>query len=740
MALSDIENRYLDRLAEQQFPTMPVEPEGTVRPGAMAGEMSAIEQTTGEKVMEGIGTTLERAGQMMDQGKTTELGRIFSVIDEWVPGTLNEITGKQIPIIGDMRLRDLMPFVGGTEQVQDPMTGEMMTKEVGTPQAFKMAGRGESLTTGTGFTTQLKSDPKLAALELGMTVAPVIKPAVGKLAEVGREMATIPPTGAVQLFQSTVTKASQKVDKGSVRLSDKVANEQLLQLQPQYRVKVIGAYKPEGGMQNITNAINPGNYQEMSGRLDELATAFPDPLESPERFSSMMATVYNSNEVPIPPRWLIKNANNVDEWAGWFGKMTPNQISEAGRGFSIVDKFKTIYGDGTATADTTGRLMMWAMLSRRVSAYPHESGFLDLAEQMTPLIQKAVRGEYTEADVDAGLALIQKYIPKGSPGKSVTSNANDFVRTFLVKMSDKMPDGRTKLQALHDMIADPNMTGPQIRRAFYGLADSVGIKNKVLSFALLVSGRTDVMVLDRIQINRLFGDGNKIYDDVAQIFDGGPGLAMYEGMERSIERRIKELYAKVGRPNDASLGRYHWESWVLSSGQEVAHPTLETMVKAAKGEASPYLNVPVMEGRTHKTAYGVKYQRLPGGKNQFVYSASDGAEYAMTKDQLDSMLKSVMTGKQKLVPKDFPGVNYFEQDVLPDGSPNPYFGKPWYTWPGVDKDGIDKRAAEYGTRINPSSGGEPVAAAVGSSVTDGPGRSRRTSTVKRGQASAKGAE
>jgi hypothetical protein len=199
---SELEQAYIDSLTQQVFPGPEMEVAGTVRPGAMQGEMSAIEQTTGEKVMEGIGTTLERAGQMIDQGKATELGRIFSVIDEWVPGTLNEITGKQIPIIGDMRLRDLMPFVGSTEQVQDPMTGEMMTKEIGTPQAFKMAGRGESLTTGTGFTTQLKSDPKLAALELGMTVAPVIKPAVGKLAEVGREMATIPPTGAVQLAPS----------------------------------------------------------------------------------------------------------------------------------------------------------------------------------------------------------------------------------------------------------------------------------------------------------------------------------------------------------------------------------------------------------------------------------------------------------------------------------------------------------------------------------------------------------
>ncbi len=145
------------------------------------------------------------------------------------------------------------------------------------------------------------------------------------------------------------------------------------------------------------------------------------------------------------------------------------------------------------------------------------------------------------------------------------SNANDFLRTFLPKMSERLPDNRTKLQALHDMIADPSMTGPQIRRAFYGLAQDVGIKNKVLSFALLVSGREDVMVLDRIQINRLFAGGDKIYDDVAHLFDGGPGLAIYEGLERSLGSRVNQLYANVGRADQASLGRYHWESWVLSS-------------------------------------------------------------------------------------------------------------------------------------------------------------------------------
>lgn len=163
MQYNDIENRYLNRMANADFPGVEPAPEpaGTVRPGAMQGEMRAIPQTQTEKILEGLGITLEKAGQL---------------VDEYAPGSLNSLTGKQIPIIGEMRLRDLIPFIGGTEQVEGP-TGEMMTKEVGTPQALQMAGRGESLTTGTGFTTQMKPDVKAAALDVGMTVAPFAKQA-----------------------------------------------------------------------------------------------------------------------------------------------------------------------------------------------------------------------------------------------------------------------------------------------------------------------------------------------------------------------------------------------------------------------------------------------------------------------------------------------------------------------------------------------------------------------------------
>jgi hypothetical protein len=322
----------------------------------------------------------------------------------------------------------------------------------------------------------------------------------------------------------------------------------------------------------------------------------------------------------------------------------------------------------------------------------------------------------------------------------VTSNANDFLSVFLPKMSEKLPDGRTKLQALHDMVANPEMTGPQIRREFYGLAEGVGIKNKVLSFALLVSGREDVVVLDRIQINRLFAGGDKIYDDVAHLFDGGPGLATYEALERSLATRIQELYQTVGRPDKASIGRYHWESWVLSSGQEVAHPTLETIVKKAEGVAQPFAGVPVMEGRTHERGFGITYERTPGGGNRFVYPTAGGDQYSMTKNDLDELFNHVMDKKNGVIPDDFPGVKFFSKDTLPDGSPNQYFGKPWYTWPGVNRELIDDFAAAVGTTLPTpgSAGAVPRAgqggAADGSKRTGRQARAGQQSGVTRGDA------
>ena len=232
------------------------------------------------------------------------------------------------------------------------------------------------------------------------------------------------------------------------------------------------------------------------------------------------------------------------------------------------------------------------------------------------------------------------------------------------------------------------------------------------------------MVLDRIQINRLFAGGEKIYDNVAHLFDGGPGLAIYEGLERSLTGKINDLYSRVGRADQASLGRYHWESWVLSSGQEVAHPTLETIVKSAKGEANAFANVPVKEGRMHERAFGVTYERTADGGNRFIFPTAAGDEFAFDKPALDEMFALVMDRKNGIIPKDFPGVKYFSKDTLEDGSPNPYFGKPWYSWPGVNRERIDQLAAEYGTKLDTVQGSGTVEAAGASKAASRPVRAR----------------
>jgi len=766
MAYSPIEDKYLSALTAVQFPDMPVEsdmPEQTM-PGRQEGDVM-----------------LAMGGSGAGKGRTSRpMTDIPTALLDLGAGGLRGVATQTLGLPGDIQMlyngiksifnrpedqSRLDAFAKGL----DEGTLFQSTEQIGKQNEFRIPGTGmaipippvippnakdAAMRANTAVVGQAFGElaPLPGAIEGGIGAikfgAKQLAPTAGKMILNSMDVLGTPVMGVVPLekWSSVTANTAAKVDKGTVKLSNKVTKTPVLQLAPEYRVKVTGAYTPDGKTQNIPNAVNPGNYEEAAVRLDGLAQSFPDPLESPERFSAMLATVYNSNEVPIPPRWMIEHANDMPKWSNWFGQMTKGQLDEANRGFAVVDKFKQIYTDGTASPETTGRLMMWAMLSRRASAYPHESGFLDLAESMTPLIQKALRGEYGQADIDAGLQIIKQSIPAGSPGNMVTSNANDFLRTFLPKMSEKLPDNRTKLQALHDMIADPNMTGPQIRRAFYGLAQDVGIKNKVLSFALLVSGREDVMVLDRIQINRLFAGGEKIYDDVAHLFDGGPGLAIYEGLERSLGARVNQLYTNVGRADQASLGRYHWESWVLSSGQEVAHPTLETIVKSAKGETNPFANVPVKEGRMHERAFGISYERTPEGGNKFVFPTSKGDDYEFTKPGLDALFEQVMDKKNGIIPADFPGVKYFSKDTLPDGSTNPYFGKPWYSWPGVNRDRIDELAATFGTKLNTASGAGSLEATGASQAASGsigakrPPAAKRASIKRGGAAPTSGAE
>ena len=460
-------------------------------------------------------------------------------------------------------------------------------------------------------------------------------------------------------------------------------------LAPQYRVTVDG-FTPEGtGKQSlIPIKLTPANAEKVKPLMTQLEQEFPDPLASPQSYATMVAKMQNKAEISMPPSWMIDHANNPEKWADWFGQITPDQIKAADEGLAVQQKFVDAYTAGSGP-ELTGQLMLWAILSRRMSAFPHEAGYLELAEAAQPFIQKAARGEWSDAESAAWRKMSMSIQPEGAPGKSATSNANDFGEVFLKKMSAVDGDGVSALTRLHNLIADQSKSSKEIRREYYSLAEGTGIGNKIMSFALLVSGRNDVVVLDRIQINQMWGGGDKIYDDIMKQFEGAQGLVQYEALERSLLNRVPALYNRLGRGDVGSVGRYHWESWVRSSGQVVSHPTLEAVVgmgtKRPGANFSPTEMMPITEGRFHTKYSGVAYEKMPSGGSRFIYKTSDGEPYQFTKTQLDGMFDQAFGKKSGVLPADFPGVQAFEGGSIP-----------WYEFKGVDRGKLDKLIREKG--------------------------------------------
>ena len=108
----------------------------------------------------------------------------------------------------------------------------------------------------------------------------------------------------------------------------------------------------------------------------------------------------------------------------------------------------------------------------------------------------------TEQDVKSWEKAVKRLIPEGSFGRSGTSNANDWAK-FMLKMSERTEDGRSKLEELHDLVGDRSISTVDVRRQFQGMINNPGIGNKVFSFLMLMTGRDDVVILDRIQLNSM---------------------------------------------------------------------------------------------------------------------------------------------------------------------------------------------------------------------------------------------
>ncbi len=514
---------------------------------------------------------------------------------------------------------------------------------------------------------------------------------------------------------------------GSPRDGDRDTSGRTLRETPALDIREDQKYlyqKPRGNVRGkfaINKKITPANSDQQLQLLSELVARHPNVLDSAAKYTAFEKDLTGGalqiktadgttkeNLVLRPPHYLIKLFNDMDLWVETHSKLRGEQLEAASAGLETAKKMGELYADGAATPASTAKLMLWGMLSRMLTASAQESAFVDLmtkmpgqnADPVNDLVEKALTGGFTDEmvtrtvvtdkskgttkevtlnrDVADWRDSVSGMIPEGSFGKSGTSNANDF-GSFMLKMSE-MAGNQSKLARLHDLVSDRSISTSRVRQEFQSMMGGAGIDNKVFSFLMLMTGRDDVLILDRIQLNTMWDTGRYgklIYDDIAENFGNLHGLARYEVLENALQSKIVELYTRLGRPEDASVGRYHWESWVLNSGQVVAHPTMQGLVADIMDAPNPYAFMGAPEGKQNMYRYGAIYARDDQGQPYYLYADSKGTPYKLSRSQFEKFLGEIQKPKNGIVPKNFKVSEYDE-------------GFPWYEADGVDRAKLDE--------------------------------------------------
>ena len=436
----------------------------------------------------------------------------------------------------------------------------------------------------------------------------------------------------------------------------------------------------------VTQTFIASNKKSNFDNMDTALTNNPDALKTNENWLKFENETMGGEFLPVPPLQAIKYANNPKLMAEKLKKLTPEMKAGVDEGFGYVDKIRTMYKAENVNPKITADLFIWGILSRGAGPVQQESAFIDIIDGARPLIDKAVNGAFTKQDQVTWEKTINKLLPKGSRGNQVTMNVNATGK-MLFELGKKVPgSNKTVLQTLHDMIKDPNVPAKQIRREFLNLTEGAGIDNKVVSFILLVAGRDDVLVMDRIQGRHLWDDGTfkgaNIYDGIKKegttakeglvgIMRGPRGLLTTEALEDGLRNNIKETYDILGRPQDATLGRWHWENWVIEGEQVVSHSTL-------KGVADQqYLGLSVTEGKPGTFSSGAKYIKTKEG-TVFEYPLSDGSTVFMTPSRQIEFESFIRNEKNGIVPK---GFKVSEDKEIP-----------WYEREGIDRQKLDDTA------------------------------------------------
>ena len=435
----------------------------------------------------------------------------------------------------------------------------------------------------------------------------------------------------------------------------------------------------------ITQSYTPANADRNNSSIEQIIANNPDAMMSVGGWMKAMQEGLGGDYLPAPPLVAINYSQNPNIMADKLKQLTPELKKGVDEGFEFVDQIREIYQSGEASPRMTMDLFVWGILSRGAGPVQQEGAFIDIIDSAYPILEKATREPLTEDDVDRWMTTVSSVIPEGSPGKQVTMNVNAAAK--LVKaMSQLVGDSnQTVIDVIHDGMTDSNVSASDIREAFLSGTKGAGIDNKVLSFILLVGGKDDVLVMDRIQGRHLWDDGRyggaNIYDGIGPnkeglngIFRGPRGILTTRLLEDGMRKNVQKAYEIAGRPEDASLGRWHWETWVIEGEQVVNHGTLQAIING-----SP-INTSVTEGKTDTFSSGMTYIR---GQNAPVvrYPLSDGGVVYMSPTRMKEFEAFIKKPKNGIIPKNFKVTA--RADI------------PWYERKEVDRNKLDETAREY---------------------------------------------
>jgi len=402
----------------------------------------------------------------------------------------------------------------------------------------------------------------------------------------------------------------------------------------------------------------------VSAELDRLQQVAPQPLADDATWGRTMQQVFRSDVVPKAPEHAIAMARTdgsgveriLSDLRAMHGQdATPQGLEQrmaSEKAMALTGEIRqilegthpTVKADVPTQQRAVTALLLQVAMSPQAPAYLSDSAMLEILEHRVngrgfwDMLDDVAAGKFNRGEYNA---FVDDLYPKGGQtgrlGGQIAHNARRFGNVL-----EKMNANGT-LEKIRQAFSDPNLSGAEARRLLVGyLGRGTGLDTKTLSFSLLLSGKPDVMVLDRIKVRDLWDgtpglEGKEVYGPLSTVLNGPKGLAIYEAIERGIRENVRSAYRALGI-DDGDLSRYHYESWVLKGSQIVEHEPVVGTARLLRGEPEPYKGLQILNGDLQSWQSGVRYEPN-SGLPTFVVQTADGQGLKFNRPQFELLNK-----------------------------------------------------------------------------------------------------